>query len=282
MTLRTASFVDMPKESLVGFVHWGLGGLLAVGLHVVALGVALSSGAGLSLAPEGGGGKGGMTVVMGSQGQGADQVNEIAAASSALPQEVSVPPIEKIKPVPKPAAKPVPKPIPKVRAKPKPVKKHKPQMKAKVRDIAPKIASQKNSNVATSGTHGVVGATGKVNRQAGGAPIGQSIGAGSSKGFGIDTALKAYRRKLHALLMHAKRYPRSAQRLGQEGIVAVSFVVSPDGHASHVKLVTPSAYPALNREGKNLIKRIKNFPPLPPAVSSTAMTFTVRVPFHLR
>jgi protein TonB len=265
-----------------GFAHWGIGIVFAAGLHVGVALMALSSGAGLSLAPEGGGGTGGgMTVLMGSGGSGNDQMDEVAAAMVVAEPE---PVVEIEPPKPEPELIPEVKKIPTQKPKPKPKVEAKPKPKAKpvVKQVVQRDVATVGDASVQGAVDGRVGGKGQVNRQAGGGPVGPSVGAGNSAGFGIDTAYKSYNREVRRLLLRHKQYPRTAQRLGQQGRVVLAITIAPSGKVLRSNVVEKCQYPILNREVTKLVRRIRQFPPIPPKVSTSPITFTVAIPFVLR
>jgi len=272
------SYAKGSPASDSGPFNWVMGLFLAFGIHAVGFSLALSSGAGFSLQPEGGGGTGGMSVTMGSGSTGHDVKTQTAKRVEAMASQVSTPEVLPQKPVVKPAAKP------KQTKKPANKVMHKVVQATSAKTTA-QIGERKTiSASAAPGSQiaeGIDQGHGDVSTVAGGGPVGPSVGAGTSKGFGIDTAKKAYTREIRKLLLRAKQYPKTAQRLGQEGVVKVSFIISPDGQSSGIQIIKSSRYPSLNREAKALIRRVGTFPPIPSKISNGPMTFEVPIPFRL-
>jgi len=149
---------------------------------------------------------------------------EVPRAPDPIPQPIlpdkpsfsaELPPPE---PVPEPAAIPVPAPAPKPTPAPTP---------APVPQSTPVVNTSKNPATAQS--------AGNANQQA----TIQSSGGGGGSYSRVD---------VHPSLERAIKpnYPISARRKGEEGTVILDVMVSADGHANSVTLVTSCGFPELD------------------------------------
>ncbi len=76
------------------------------------------------------------------------------------------------------------------------------------------------------------------------------------------------------------RYPEEAIRFGEDGRVRVSIVADPDGTVRSVRLVSPSASPALNR-GTTWPFNGARLPAFPPGSDANGVTVDLTVNYIL-
>jgi protein TonB len=83
-------------------------------------------------------------------------------------------------------------------------------------------------------------------------------------------------------LQRHKRYPRPAQRLRQEGVATVSFVMGRDGRVISARLVSASGHVLLDKESLAVIDRAQPFPPPPADLMGDSVELVVPVRFFLQ
>jgi protein TonB len=91
-----------------------------------------------------------------------------------------------------------------------------------------------------------------------------------------------YRQKLLEHLDQHQRYPLLARRQQQQGTVEVRFTLTPQGQLVGSSLLRSTPFALLNREALALLERATPFPPIPPPLTETAITWTLPVEFRLR
>ena len=95
-------------------------------------------------------------------------------------------------------------------------------------------------------------------------------------------AHREYARQIAAWINRHKRYPRRAQRLGQQGTTKVRFTIDPQGHVRSCRIVQSSGHALLDREVEELLRRADPLPAIPTALARTELTLTVPIRFSLR
>ena len=91
-----------------------------------------------------------------------------------------------------------------------------------------------------------------------------------------------YSGRIVAHLQRHKRYPAEAARQRLGGTATLSFTVTADGRVQGAQLAGPTGHPSLDSEALAMVQRAAPFPPIPPAIGRTDMTFTVPVRFAPR
>jgi protein TonB len=177
------------------------------------------------------------------------------------PQEnpiVEAPPEQKVQsPPPKPELAKIvpdqPKPVP---AKPKPVR-------AEVRKPADAPAPRSS-------------AAPRAERQASLAPPSAAAGAMSA------AALASYNQRVAAHLQRFKQYPSAARAAGEQGTSRLSFTLGRSGQVLGSRLAGSSGHPSLDGETLAMVRRAQPFPPMPPELKQTSMSFSIPVQFSIR
>ncbi len=75
--------------------------------------------------------------------------------------------------------------------------------------------------------------------------------------------------------------PRSAQA-GEEGDVRVRLLISRDGSILDAVIVTKSGFINLDKEAKDVFRRIGKFPPVPANVSPGSEEFSFEYPVNFK
>ncbi len=92
--------------------------------------------------------------------------------------------------------------------------------------------------------------------------------------------LGPYRDGLYRALLHHRRYPRVAERMGYQGVATVRVKLGASGRlANDPVLVASSGYDVLDREALRMVRAAAPFGPLPPGAPGA--TFDVPVQFAL-
>ena len=93
--------------------------------------------------------------------------------------------------------------------------------------------------------------------------------------------LKNYAQSVHSILQTNKRYPDAARRAGEQGKVAVQFVLGKFGEILDFQIEASSGYPSLDREAVALLRRVK-FPAIPVSLGENSVEFSVPLRFSLQ
>lgn len=176
----------------------------------------------------------------------------------------------------------LPKVQPRAVAKREVKKEAEPQKQAILTEIAPQAAVQAE----TKQTGAIAEQAGQGQSQrAGGDQQAGRPGAGgqgpAGAGAGPSGAeLNSYASQLAAWLERHKRYPQSARRRGEQGIVTLQFTLDARGHVVARRIVRSSGYERLDREVLALLERASPMPRPP----GDAPRFSLAVPivFSLR
>jgi len=83
-------------------------------------------------------------------------------------------------------------------------------------------------------------------------------------------------------LQQYKRYPQSAQALGEEGIVVLGFSVDRNGRVLEHRVVQSSGHADLDNEVIAMIERAQPLPAFPPSMTASKLELTVPIRFSLR
>lgn len=196
---------------------------------------------------------------------------EIARAAAAEPvpvQEVVKPDADILEAVPEtlteatvtPRAKPAP-PVRKTQPK-KQTKEKKPVQQAQRKGSD--VNSRKGGEKVTSQTARAT-ATGRADAK--------------SKDGG-DRAKSNYRGRVQAKLQRAKRAPKGAKRKKLAGVVAFSFVISPSGSVSSIRIRKSSGHALLDQAALDMIRRASPMPKFPKNMPVRSLPFSGAVRFE--
>ncbi len=94
-------------------------------------------------------------------------------------------------------------------------------------------------------------------------------------------AEKAYRRKLNRLIAQKKTYPRKAKRMGQQGVVRVSFTVLANGKIKNIRIGKSSGSSSLDKATKKLIKKISGLLPFSKSIQRKQWQFHINIKYKL-
>jgi TonB family protein len=95
-------------------------------------------------------------------------------------------------------------------------------------------------------------------------------------------ALSLYVGNVLQLIERQKKYPPAAQRRGQQGRVLLSLIVNKQGEIVDVRVAEPSAFPDLNDAALEIVRRIRNFPPLPDELKRAEISLQIPVEYKLQ
>jgi TonB family protein len=87
-----------------------------------------------------------------------------------------------------------------------------------------------------------------------------------------------YLGELRELIDSRKVYPLQARRLGQTGIVEITFTLTADGHIMNARISQASPYQRLNEAALATVNEIRHFRPIPREIGEESMT--VKVPMR--
>lgn len=172
----------------------------------------------------------------------------VPAESAPLPARKMVPPVAEPAParLPAPAVLPAPPP------------------RSGVADGAdapePASGSASGSAPTADGAAAAVEAGGSAARVPTVAATGAGDGATAAPSAPAQTRVAAQEERLWlaallARLRELRRYPASARRLGQEGVVSVQILVQADGSLNELILQRGSGYPTLDRAAQELVRQ---------------------------
>ena len=91
----------------------------------------------------------------------------------------------------------------------------------------------------------------------------------------------SYAGRVASHLQRHKRYPADTQR-GQTGTATITFTIGSDGRVRGSRLSRSSGVNTFDREVLAMLGRAAPFPPIPPAIGKSSMTFTVPIRFRPR
>lgn len=106
----------------------------------------------------------------------------------------------------------------------------------------------------------------------------QQIGASPE----VMAAKASWQGLIRGYLERRKRYPSSARRRHQEGIVSVSFSVDRQGKVSQVGLAKSSNFSSLDKEILSLLKRASPLPKPPVEVEGNTFRFELPFAFYIK
>ena len=97
----------------------------------------------------------------------------------------------------------------------------------------------------------------------------------------VKEAERNYRRKLNRLIAQKKTYPRKAKRMGQQGVVRVSFVVLNNGKIRNIKITKSSGSRSLDKAAKKLIQKISGLLPFSKSIKRKQWQFHININYRL-
>ena len=176
---------------------------------------------------------------------------ELTEAPADLP-----PPVEEVAPpIPKPESKPrQTKSVQKTETKPKPRPAH-------------KNTKQTQKTAMKSGDNGTSTLT--IN--------GDNTAGGGNPGLRAD-----YFAQLQAWLEQYRRYPRWAQRRGQEGTALLYFTIDRNGNVLDYRIERSTGHTILDREVTAMLERAKPLPPVPAQLRQARLELLLPIQFSLR
>jgi len=148
-----------------------------------------------------------------------------------------------------------------------------PMDKAKATETA--VASSRAGASGVSGT-GLGGQGGGRGTGSGG-----GVGSGQGLGSGAGSALQGYLREVRRLLEKHKDYPWMARRRNIQGVVALTFTIASGGQIEAYWISRSSGQDLLDDAARDTIRRVGNFPPIPPELNRQKLTIEVPLAFRL-
>ena len=93
-------------------------------------------------------------------------------------------------------------------------------------------------------------------------------------------AKESYYDAIYKQIDSQKRYPKKALRFKQEGDVLVFFLVLANGEISKFKILKPSEFDSLNKEIKNVFKKLRHFSK-PPSEIEVPLEIKITIRFKI-
>ncbi len=93
---------------------------------------------------------------------------------------------------------------------------------------------------------------------------------------------QTYRQQLQQLIEKHKIYPQRAKKLGQQGVVAVAFVLRANGEIEQIEIQTSSGYRLLDVAAEKLLAKISGLLPFPPEINRLQWPFSLKIAYQLR
>jgi protein TonB len=183
----------------------------------------------------------------------------------------------------KPESKPRPVPEPKLAEKTVPGSRKKParkkgrkQKSTQVAESPSKPATKTRSQAPRSSADGA----GK--RKVGAAAAKATSGSGGKKSSASSRALEqSYLAGLRRAIAKKRRYPASARRRSETGVVSVSFVIARNGRIDGVRVDKSSGSRALDKAALDTLRRLKRYKPIPKDIGRTSWRLRVPIRFAL-
>lgn len=113
------------------------------------------------------------------------------------------------------------------------------------------------------------------------APRGERYAASQSLAGASQQSLVSWQSQLLGHLERFKRYPRTAQRQQQQGVVQVRYAVDRQGRVLRVALLQGSGHALLDQEALAAVQRASPLPPPPPDVPGDPVEVTTPVAFAI-
>ncbi len=196
-----------------------------------------------------------------------------AAPKPAIAPELSTAPNPKLKVAP-PALSPKRKtsPVRTTRPIPKPIPKPKPKSEAKSK-YAGKARLPSGRTEEQSSSAGARGLSGSAAASA--------KGGGKEGGANAKALESHYLAGLQRAIAKKRRYPSSARRRGETGVVTVSFVLAQSGRISGARVDKSSGSARLDQAALDTLKRLGRYKPIPKALGRTSWRLRVPIRFAL-
>ncbi|UTW10080.1 energy transducer TonB [Marinobacterium rhizophilum] len=258
--------------------HWMIALGIALGVHLVALGLVLArEPAEGARAP----GEQGIEIDLGMLGDlGAQTQNQQAAEPEPAPEtpvEVPQPEIETpaAPPTPEPEPEAMPEPVtakqtPELTVKPKPKPQPKPRpvaaKPATTEPVAAPAPAQTRSDTGSDSSESRRMTTGSQN----------ALSSGGNPG-----AEQSYYALIAARLAQHKRYPIRARRKGEEGIARLFFILDRQGSVIEYRLTESSGHKTLDRAVINMLKSATPLPAFPADMTMETLTINIPVAFSI-
>lgn len=100
--------------------------------------------------------------------------------------------------------------------------------------------------------------------------------------YRVSTDLKEiYLSALRARIEQRKQYPMQAKRLGQSGVVEVSFTVTQRGHIIRPRVTRASPFQRLNDSALEVVANLGTFDPLPAEFGQEELEVTLPIRYSL-
>jgi protein TonB len=90
-----------------------------------------------------------------------------------------------------------------------------------------------------------------------------------------------YLSKVKAKIESYKRYPKSAKRLRQEGVVRIDFEIGKGGEIFHAKILEGSRYKKLNSAALKILENIGAFEPIPKNLDKKSLKINVPIAYKI-
>jgi len=91
----------------------------------------------------------------------------------------------------------------------------------------------------------------------------------------------AYLAKVRRTIEQHKKYPRTAKRMRQQGVVYVKFTISRNGKVHHIRLVKKCLHSKLNKAALKILKEIGAFAPIPKELKESTLSLTVPIRYKI-
>ena len=114
------------------------------------------------------------------------------------------------------------------------------------------------------------------------APAGEQAGSSGQQSAAAGRSLvTSYAGRVASHLQRHKRYPADTKR-DDSGTATITFTIGADGRVRGSRLSRSSGVNSFDREVVAMVSRAAPFPPIPPAIGKSSMTFTVPIKFRPR
>lgn len=266
--------------------HWILALGLALGVHLLTLGLVLArepvEGA---RAP----GEQGIEIDLGMLGDlGSETQNKQAAQPEQTPESLApqaLPtPVPDVPPAPEAELVPLPEPVnarqtpalavkaPEPKPEPKPAPKQKPKPVAPQTPQTPKVKAVQAASVAPSSTQGKDSSDSR--RMTTGSQ--NALSSGGNPG-----AEQSYYALIAARLAQHKRYPIRARKKGEEGTARLFFILDRHGSLIEYRLSESSGFKSLDRAVIDMLKSATPLPAFPADMTMDTLTINIPVAFSI-
>ena len=113
------------------------------------------------------------------------------------------------------------------------------------------------------------------------APVEAPPGPPSPPKVGIGVP-SSYYSTLQSVIQNSMQFPPKSVQAGEEGVVKVSVLIARDGTVLEVTILEKSGFINLDKEGRDVFRRIGKFPPVPANVSPDVQQFRVELPINFK